>query len=94
MIIGALKIKLLIEGSGSLKEKRKVLKSIKDKALGMNASVAEVEDNDLWQSATLGAAFVSNNAAHVNSMMDKFVQSLHNNINVEILGSNMEIIHL
>jgi hypothetical protein len=94
VIIGALKIKLLIEGSGSLKEKRKVLKSIKDKALGMNASVAEVEDNDLWQSATLGAAFVSNNAAHVNSMMDKFVQSLHNNINVEILGSNMEIIHL
>ena len=94
MIIGALKIKLLIEGSGSLKEKRKVLKSIKDRAKGMNASVAEVEDNDLWQAATLGTAFVSNDAAHVNSMMDKFIQSIHNNMDVEIIGSNMEIIHL
>lgn len=94
MIIGALKIRLLIEGSGSLKEKRRILKSIKDKAMGMNASVAEVEDNDLWQAATLGAAFVSNDAAHVNSMMDKFIQGIHNNSNVEVLGSNMEIIHL
>jgi uncharacterized protein len=94
VIIGALKIRLLIEGSGSLKEKRRILKSIKDKAMGMNASVAEVEDNDLWQAATLGAAFVSNDAAHVNSMMDKFIQGIHNNSNVEVLGSNMEIIHL
>ena len=94
MIVGALKIKLLIEGSGSLKDKRRVLKSIKDKATGMNASVAEVEDNDLWQAATLGVAFVSNGAAHVNSMMDEFVQSIHNNMNVEVLDSNMEIIHL
>jgi uncharacterized protein len=94
VIVGALKIKLLIEGSGSLKEKRRVLKSIKDKAMGMNASVAEVEDNDLWQAATLGAAFVSNNAAHVNSMMDKFVQGIHNNVDVEVIDSNMEIIHL
>jgi uncharacterized protein len=94
VIIGALKIRLLIEGSGSLKEKRKVLKSIKDKAMAMNASVAEVEDNDLWQAATLGAAFVSNDAAHVNSMMDKFIQNINNNVNVEVIGSNMEIIHL
>jgi uncharacterized protein len=94
VIVGALKIKLHIDGSRSLKEKRRVLKSIKDRAMSMNASIAEVEDNDLWQAATLGAAFVSNDAAHVNSMMDKFVQSLHNNMEVEVIGSNMEIIHL
>ncbi len=94
MIIGALKIKLLIEGSRSLKDKRRVLKSIKDKAIGMNASVAEVEDNDLWQAATIGVAFISNSAAHVNSMMDKFVQGIHNNMDVEIIDSSMEIIHL
>jgi uncharacterized protein len=94
VIVGALKIKVLIEGSRSLKEKRRVLKSIKDRAMSMNASVAEVEDNDLWQTATLGAAFVSNDSAHVNSMMDKFVQSIHNNMEVEVINSNMEIIHL
>jgi uncharacterized protein len=94
VIVGVLKIKLLIDGSGSLKEKRRVLKSIKDKAMGMNASVAEVEDNDLWQAATLGAAFVSNDASHVNSMMDKFIQGIHNNMDVEVLDSNMEIIHI
>lgn len=94
MIIGAQKIKLRIEGSLSLKQKRRVLKSIKDKAAKFNAAIAEIEDNDKWQVATLGTAFVSNDASHVNSMMDKFLESVINNLDVEVIGSTMEIVHI
>jgi uncharacterized protein len=94
VIIGALKIRLRIEGSGSLKEKRRILKAIKDKAMGMNVSIAEVDDNDLWQAATLGAVFVSNDATYVNSVMDKFIHGIHRNTDIEVLNCSTEIMHL
>jgi len=94
VIVGALKIKLHIFGASSLKEKRKVLKPIKDKVSSMNASIAEIGDNDLWQSASIGLVMVSNDSAHINSMMDKFMQTLIVNDEIEIVDSAMEIIHL
>jgi len=94
VVIGALKIRLMIHGSMSLKDKRRVLKSMKDRASKFNASIAEVDDNEMWQTATLGIAFVSNDAVHVNTMMDKFMESIINNMETEITGSQMEIIHL
>lgn len=94
MIIGALKVRLRIMGAQSLKEKRKVLKSIKDRILNLNAACAEVDDLDKWQAATLGVAVVSNEAGHVNSMIDKAMQIVLNHDDVEIIGSDMEILHL
>jgi hypothetical protein len=84
----------MIHGSKSLKDKRRVLKSIKDRASRFNASIAEVDDNEMWQTATLGIAFVSNDAVHVNAMMDKFMESIFNNVETEVIGSKMEIVHL
>lgn len=58
MIIGLVQARLSIPDARSLKDKRMVLRSLKDRALNkMNVSVAEVEDQDLWQSAVL--AFVT-----------------------------------
>jgi uncharacterized protein len=87
VIIGALKIRLKIIGAKSLKEKRKVIKSIKDR-------IAEVDDHDLWQASTLGLAVVSNESAHVNAMLDKIRADILDRGEVEILQSEMEIIHL
>ena len=94
MILGTLKVRLQIPGSSSLKEKRKVVKSIKDRLLSLNASVAEVDDLNLWQAATIGIAVVSNEAAHANEMLDKALNIITMNMNAEILNSEMEIIHL
>lgn len=94
MIIGALKVRLQIQGARSLKEKRKVLKSIKDRLSHMGASVAEVDDLDKWQAATLGLAVVSNEAGFVNSMLDKMMNTFFNQDEVEVIGSDMEILHL
>jgi uncharacterized protein len=94
VIIGALKVRLQIYGAHSLKEKRKVLKSIKDRLAHMNAAIAEVDDLDKWQAATLGLAVVSNEAGFVNSMLDKIMNVFFNQDEVEIIGSDMEILHL
>ena len=74
MVIGALEVNLLIGGSQSLKDKRMVLRSLKDRIRQtFNVSVAEVDDNDQWQTAILGVVTVTNDKAHANEMLSKVV---------------------
>ena len=61
MIVGTLKMRLMIRESRSLKEKRRVISSIKDRIRNAyNVSVAEVESQDSHQQAVLGVALVTN----------------------------------
>lgn len=94
MVIGACELRLLIVGARSLKEKRKALKSLKDRLSRMNVSVAEVDDNDKWQAATLGITLVSNETAFIQSVIDKIIQGIELTGEIEILGSRTEIIHI
>lgn len=94
MVIGACELRLLIIGAHSLKEKRKVLKSIKDRLSRMNVSVAEVDDNDKWQASTLGITLVSNEVAFINSVIDKIIKGIEAGGEVELLASRIEIIHI
>lgn len=74
MVIGALEVNLLIGGAQSLKDKRMVLRSLKDRIRRtFNVSVAEVADNDKWQSAVLGIVTVSSERAHANEVLSKVV---------------------
>ena len=74
MVIGALEVNLLIGGAQSLKDKRMVLRSLKDRIRQkFNVAVAEVEDNDKWQSGVLGIVTVSNDRAHANEVLSKVV---------------------
>jgi uncharacterized protein YlxP (DUF503 family) len=65
MIVGLLSIELHIPGSGSLKDKRMVLRRIKDRIKKFNVSVAEVEHHELWQRAGLAVVAVSTTTEHV-----------------------------
>lgn len=94
MVVGAVEFRLKIMGARSLKEKRKVLKSLKDRLSKMNISVSEVDDQDKWQAATLGIAVVSNDAGFINSVIDRITNILGNVADVEILSSNAEILHI
>jgi len=74
MVVGSLRIDFAIYESRSLKDKRRVLKSFKDRlAARHNVSVAEVDHLDSWQRATVGIAMVSNDATHTHSGLDKIV---------------------
>ncbi len=94
MVVAVLRVRLLIEGAGSLKEKRKVLRSTKDRLKKMNISVAEVDDQDKWQSSVLGISAVSGDSAYVNGVMDKVMDCLNSAFDYEVVDSEIEIIHL
>ena len=94
MHVGICKIRLRIPENGSLKDKRRVLKSISSRVTGkFNVSVAEIEDNDTWQIATLGISCVSNDKRHANEVISKVADYISDSrFDVEILEYNTEII--
>jgi len=77
MVIGVCTIHLDLPGCHSLKEKRRIVKSVLAR-LGndFNVSVAEVERNDAWQHAVLGVACVSNDQGYAHRLLTKVVRSI------------------
>jgi uncharacterized protein YlxP (DUF503 family) len=94
MNVGVCKIKLRFAENLSLKGKRGVLKSIITRVANkFNVSVAEVDDHDLWQLATLGICCVSNNKRHTNEVLSKVVDFIvDGRFEVEILDYEIEIL--
>jgi len=72
MIVGVVRFRLQFPGVGSLKDKRKIILSLKGKLKNkFNLSVAELEDNDVWQSGTIGIAIIANDRTFANSVLSK-----------------------
>ncbi len=92
MIIGSLSLELDILEAFSLKDKRRVLKSLKDRIKNkFNVSVAEIGDKDIWNRALLAIVNVSDNSAHIDSQLSEvinFVEQIHS---VSIIRINKEI---
>ncbi|RME83772.1 MAG: DUF503 domain-containing protein [Planctomycetota bacterium] len=79
--LGLVKVKIYIPSAHSLKEKRKVVKSLKEKVRNkFNVSVAEVDYQDYHQSAFLAIAMVSNDAAHLVSQSQKISEFIQMNL--------------
>jgi uncharacterized protein YlxP (DUF503 family) len=92
MIVGSLRVRLLIRESRTLKDKRQVVQSIKDRLQNrFNVSVAEVEAQDHRQLAVLGLAMVSNEAAQVRSVFEQIVNALRSHPVAEFLDHEMEV---
>ncbi len=86
MVVGVCTIALHIPNSQSLKDKRRVLRSLKDRLRQeFNLSVAEVADNDLWQKATLGLAVAANDGRFADEVMAKAVDLIRSRHDVELL---------
>lgn len=92
MIVGTLRVRLLLRESRSLKDKRQVVKSIKDKlSNSFNVSIAEVEELDNRQFAVLGFAMVSNEAHHLKVALGQIVQALREHPVAEFIDHEMEV---
>ncbi len=75
MIVGVLRIDLAVYESHSLKDKRRVVRSIKDRIAGrFNASVAEVGALDSRQRVELGVAVVGTETSSIHAQLDKIVE--------------------
>ena len=94
MNVGVCRLSLRLPENSSLKGKRQVLKSITSRVGNkFNVSVAEVDDHDLWQLATLGICCVSNNKQYTNQVLSKVVDFIVNGrFDVEILDYEIEIL--
>lgn len=74
MHIATLTIKLHLEGVTSLKEKRRILKSILTRLpRHFNVATAELDHHDVWQSSIIGIVTIGNDAAYLHSVLEKVV---------------------
>jgi uncharacterized protein YlxP (DUF503 family) len=72
MPIAFLTLDLRLEAAHSLKDKRQVLRSLKDRLrAGYNVSVSELDSTDLWQRATLGVVSISGSRDYLEGLMQK-----------------------
>ena len=95
MVIGLCHLELLLDGNFSLKGKRQVVKSLVTRARQrFNISIAEVEDQDLWQKAVLGICTVSNDRQRVNSILDQVVDFIENTNLAQVTDSQIEIMNI
>jgi uncharacterized protein YlxP (DUF503 family) len=94
MPIAFLTLELRIEAAHSLKDKRQVLRSLKDKLRGsFNIAVAELDTSDLWQRATGGVVSISDSRDYLRGLMENVERSatrIANNAGAEIADSFIE----
>jgi uncharacterized protein YlxP (DUF503 family) len=87
MHVGASRIEVRIRDMRSLKEKRKVVKSIiADIGRAYPVAIAEVDHQDLWQRADLGIAVVSGSPGQVDRMLTSVQIDLDRRSEIEVLG--------
>jgi uncharacterized protein len=93
MIVGICTVELFIPDGHSLKDKRQVLLSLKDRLRDkFNVSVAEVGDQELWQRAVLGIACVANEGSYVNQVLDSALNLIRSVPTVEMTQSHIEML--
>ncbi len=95
MVVGLCLISLRLHGNASLKGKRRIVKSIKERVRSsFNVSVAEVAELDTLQRAEIGFAAVGNERAFINSVMDKVILKIEGFNMAEIIESRIEIMNI
>ena len=93
MVIGALRVTLLIPEARCLKDRRRVVRSLLDRLMHrFNAAVAETGELSSWTRAELAVVTVSNDARHVNSMLDKIRDFIEQHAEAEVASAEMEFI--
>ena len=93
MLVGVCTVELWIPESQSLKDKRQVLHSVKDRLRGkFNLSIAEVDGQDLWQKAVLGMACVANDGSHVEQVVEQALNVIKSMPTIEVVRVHRELL--
>jgi len=93
MIVGLLQFEIIIEHATSLKDKRSVVKSLKDRLHREHlVAVAEVDHLDQHRSARMGVALVSNEVSHCQSTLDKLIDKLRGGRDFVLSDHHLEIL--
>jgi uncharacterized protein YlxP (DUF503 family) len=93
MTVGTCRVELQIPANASLKGKRQVLRSIKDRVRRrFNVAIAEVDRLDEWQRATVGIACVSNDARFADEVLTKVVNLIEACADALVLDYEISIV--
>lgn len=93
MIIGVLELHFLIPGSRSLKEKRRVMSSLKQVLRKRhNCSVAETDHQELWGRAQLAVCIVAQHERDVREQLDKVVRFAETHADAELVDHDIELV--
>lgn len=89
-----LRLTLHIPESSSLKDKRQVVRSLSQRIRNkFQAAVAETDDNDAWQVATIGVAVVSNSHKHCEEMLHSIVTFAQDSrLDAEITSAEIDLV--
>ena len=93
VLVGLLQIELGIPGNRSLKGKRRVLKSLKERIRSkFNVSIAEVELNDVWDAAVLAVSCVANQSQLIHQTLSKVVAAVERVHDITLVDYAIEIL--
>ena len=96
MAVAKLTVELSIPHAQSIKDRRQVVRSLKDHLRhGFNVSVAELDDANLWNRATLGVVAISGSTEYLTGQMCEVDDALHrlcNGLGAEIVDSWVEVL--
>jgi uncharacterized protein YlxP (DUF503 family) len=93
MPVGLLTLELHIPDAQSLKDKRQVLRSLKDKLRRQfNVAVAELDHHDVWQRSVVGVVTLSNEERHVQESLQKVLEEADRILGSFLINQKVEIV--
>jgi uncharacterized protein len=93
MFVCVARLTLQIPDSGSLKAKRQVLRRVTERVKArFNVAVAEVDDQDLWQKASIALVVVGNERRHVDEQMEKIIHFVEEMYIAPLISREKEIL--
>jgi len=95
MFVGTLKFEVIIPGSKSLKDKRRVIQSLQNKIKAkFNVSIAEIDHQDKWQRSIIGLCFVNSGQKEIENISQKIREIFIENGDILILNELSEIFYI
>jgi uncharacterized protein YlxP (DUF503 family) len=93
MPIGLLTLEIYIPEAHSLKDKRQVLRSLKDRLRSrFNVAVAELDGEDSWQRSVVGVVSLSNKAGHVEQSLRTVLEESERHLGRDLIGHEIEVL--
>jgi hypothetical protein len=93
MIVGVLTVRLHIPGARSLKDRRRAVRSVKDRLRSrFNVSVAEIGAHDIWQTADVAVCGVGNDRAVVEKLLLRILDMMRSDHRVELMRHDLDFV--
>jgi len=93
MPIGVLTLEIHIPDARSLKDKRQVLRSLKDRLRArFNVAVAELEGQESWKRSVVGVVTISSHQRHLEDALEKVANESARLLGRDLVESNIEVL--